>query len=232
MANKNGNGEGSIYEHKRNGKRVGYRGAYTVYTAEGPKRRYVSGKDREQVRRKLTEAMANRDKGFIYDDDNLTVKEYLDRWLADSVRGTVRESTYSRDKYLVTNHIKPALGRLKLTNLNALHLQGFYRDRLNSVLSGSTVQKMHHVLHKALAQAVKWHLIPRSPADPVKAPTPTPKEMHPLSAAEARKLLATARGDGLEALYELAIQTGMRQGELLALKWEDVDLDGQTVRIR
>ena len=139
MAKKNGNGEGSIYEHKRNGKRVGYRGAYTVYTAEGPKRRYVSGKDREQVRRKLTEAMANRDKGFIYDDDNLTVKEYLDRWLSDSVRGTVRESTYSRDKYLVTNHIKPALGRLKLKNLNAPYLQGLYRDRLDSGLSSSTV---------------------------------------------------------------------------------------------
>jgi integrase len=89
MAKKNGNGEGSIYPHKKNGKKVGYRGACWVHTAEGPKRRYISGKDRDQVRRKLTEAMANRDKGFIYDHDNLTVKEYLDRWLSDSVRGTV-----------------------------------------------------------------------------------------------------------------------------------------------
>jgi integrase len=173
-----------------------------------------------------------RDCGIVFDSRGTTVGDYLDRWLSDSVRGTVRESTYSRDKYLVSNHIKPALGRPKLTNLNALHLQGFYRDRLDSGLSGSTVQKMHHVLHKALAQAVKWHLIPRSPADSVKAPTPVPKEMHPLSAAEARKLLATARGDRLEALYKVAIQTGMRQGELLALKWVDVDLDGQTLRIR
>jgi integrase len=94
---KNGNGEGSIYEHKRNGKKVGYRGAYTVHTAKGPKRRYVSGKTRDEVRHKLTEAMAKRDKGVVYDDENLTVGEYLDRWLSDSVRGTVRESTYSRD---------------------------------------------------------------------------------------------------------------------------------------
>jgi integrase len=231
MAKKNGNGEGSIYPHKKNGKKVGYRGAYWVQTAEGPKRRYVSGKDRDQVRRKLTEAMANRDKGFIYDDDNLTVKEYLDRWLSDSVRGTVRESTYSRDKYLVTNHIKPALGRLKLTNLNALHPQGFYRDRLDSGLSGSTVQKMHHVLHKALAQAVEWNLIPRNPADSVKAPTPTPREQYPLSASEARKLLETAQGDRLETLYVLAVYTGMRRGELLSLKWADVDLENATVRV-
>jgi integrase len=229
---KNGNGEGSIYPHRKNGKKVGYRGAYVVHTTEGPKRRYVSGKDRDEVRRKLTEAMANRDKGIIYDDKNLTVGEYLDRWLSDSVRGTVRESTYSRDKYLVTNHIKPAIGRLKLKNVNALHLQGLYRERLDTGLSGSTVQKIHHVLHKALAQAVRWSLIPRNPADDVKAPTPTSKEMHPLSAPEARKLLTTARGDRLEALYVLAIHTGMRRGELLGLKWGDIELNSSTVRIR
>jgi integrase len=232
VARKNGNGEGSIYPHKKQGKKVGYRGAYTVHTAKGPMRRYVSGKTREQVRHKLTEAMANRDRGIIYDDENLTVEEYLDCWFSDSVRGTVRESTYSRDRYLATNHVKPALGRLKLKNLNALHLQGLYRERLDSGLSGSTVQKMHHVLHKALAQAVRWTLIPRNPADDVKAPTPTPKEMHPLSAEEARRLLDTARGDRLEALYVLAIHTGMRRGELLGLKWDDIDLENATVRVR
>jgi integrase len=229
---KKGNGEGSIYPHKKNGKKVGYRGAYVVHTAEGPKRRYVSGKDRDEVRRKLTEAMANRDKGLIYHDENLTVAEYLDRWLADSVYGSVRASTFSRDKYLVANHIKPTLGRLKLKNLNALQVQSLYRERLVSGLSGSTVQKIHHVLHKALAQAVRWNLIPRNPADNAKAPTPTPKEMRPLSASEARKLLEAADGNRLEALYVLAIHTGMRRGELLGLKWADVDLENTTIRVR
>src|SRR5215210_1580991 len=114
---KNGNGEGSIYEYKRNGKRVGYRGAYTVYTAEGPKRRYVSGKTREEVRQKLTKAMVNRDGGLVFDAGNLTVGEYMDRWLKDCVKGTVRESTYERYEYAVTPHIKPALGRVKLRSL-------------------------------------------------------------------------------------------------------------------
>ena len=122
MARKNGNGEGSIYPHKKNSRKVGYRGAYVVHTAEGLKRRYVSGKDRDEVRRKLTEAMANRDKGIVYDDENITLGDYLDRWLADSVNGTARGSTFSRDKYLVTNHTKPALVRLKLKNLNALQV--------------------------------------------------------------------------------------------------------------
>src|SRR5215203_4164985 len=91
---KRGNGEGSIYEHKRDGKKVGYRGAYTVYTAAGPKRRYVSGKTREEVRHKLTKAMADRDGGLIYEAGALTVGEYLERWLKDSVKGTVCQSTY------------------------------------------------------------------------------------------------------------------------------------------
>src|SRR5215218_10302406 len=90
---------------------------------------------------------------------------------------------------------------------------------------------MHHVAHKALDQAVKWNLIPRNPADAVKAPTPTPKEMHPLSAPEARRLLDAASGDRLEAFYVLAVHTGMRRGELLGLKWDDVDLGNSTVRV-
>jgi integrase len=228
MAKKRGNNEGSI-SRRKDGR---WEARYTIHTVEGPKRKVLYGKTRAEVSAKLTKAMADRDDGLVFDAGGSTVGDYLDRWLSDSVRGTVRESTYSRDKYLVTNHIKPALGRLKLTNLNALHLQGLYRDRLDSGLSGSTVQKMHHVLHKALAQAVRWNLIPRNPAASVKAPTPTPKEMHPLSASEARRLLEVAQGDRLEALYVLAVHTGMRRGELLGLKWPDVDWVNATVRVR
>src|SRR5215204_373350 len=228
MAKKRGNNGGSI-SRRRDGR---WEARYTIHTVEGPKRKVLYGKTRAEVSAKLTKAMADRDDGLVFDAGGATVGDYLDRWLSDSVRGTVRESTYSRDKYLITNHIKPALGRLKLTNLNALHLQGLYRDRLDPGLSGSTVQKIHHVLHKALAQAVKWNLIPRNPADSVKAPTPTPKEMHPLSASEARKLLEVAQGDRLEALYVLAVHTGMRRGELLGLKWPDVDWVNATVRVR
>jgi len=209
-----------------------YVGRYTAHTADGPKRKVIYGRKYKEVERKLAEARGDAARGTVTDDKNLSVGEYLDSWMNDAVRGTVRESTYTRDKYLLTNHIKPSIGRIKLKNLNALHLQSLYRERLDSGLSGSTVQKMHHVAHKALDQAVKWELIPRNPANAVKAPTPTQKEKRPLSAPEACKLLDAARGDRLEALYELAIQTGMRQGELLGLRWEDVDLDGQSLRIR
>jgi integrase len=167
MAKKRGNNEGSI-SCRKDGR---WEARYTVHT-EGPKRKVLYGKTRADVSAKLTKAMADRDGGLVFDAGGTTVGDYLDRWLSDAVKGTVRESTYSRGKYLVTNHIKPALGRLKLKNLNALHLQGLYRDRLDSGLSGSTVQKVHHVLHKALAQAVRWSLIPRNPGDSVQPPRP------------------------------------------------------------
>src|SRR5215207_4827740 len=176
-----------------------YVGRYTVHTADGPKRKVIYGRKYKEVEKKLAEARGDAARGIVTDDQNLSVGEYLDRWMNDAVRGTVRESTYTRDKYLLTNHIKPSIGRIKLKNLNALHLQGLYRGRLDSGLSGSTVQKMHHIAHKALDQAVKWNLIPRNPADAVKAPTPAPKEMHPLAVEQARAMLEAARGDRLEA---------------------------------
>jgi len=230
---KNGNGEGSIYKYKnKKGEVIGYRGAYTVHTAEGPKRRYVSGKTRDDVRVKLTKAMADRDDGLFSDDENITIGEYLDRWLSDCVRGSVRESTFDRDSYLVRVHIKPALGRIKLSKLSPVQVQGFYRDRLDAGLSTSTVNKVHTVLHKALSQAELWCLIPHNPTEAVKAPSPASQEMRPLSPEEAGRLLKAACSDRFEALYVLAVTTGMRRGELLGLKWSDVDLKGGAVSIR
>ncbi len=209
-----------------------FQGMYTAQTPDGPKRKYVYGRKYGEVQIKLAEAMGDVARGIVFDDKNLTVGEYLDRFLEDVQRGSVRESTYSRHKYLHANHVKPALGRVKLRNLSAMHLQRLYRDRLDAGLSPATVQKMHHVVHKALSQAVRWDLIARNPADAVKAPSPATEEMRPLSADEVRRLLDTAKGDRLEALYVLAIHPGMRRGELLGLKWSDVDLEGGTVSVR
>jgi integrase len=209
-----------------------FQGMYTAQTPDGPKRKYVYGRKYGEVQKRLAEAMGDVARGILFDDKNLTVGEYLDRFLEDVQRGSVRESTYSRDKYLLANHVKPALGRMKLRNLSAMHLQRLYRDKLDAGLSPATVQKMHHVIHKALSQAVRWDLIGRNPADAVKAPTPSTEEMRPLSADEARRLLDAAKGDRLEALYVLAVHTGMRRGELLGLKWSDVDLEGSAVSVR
>src|SRR5215204_2929639 len=223
-----GNGEGTITRRK-DGR---WEAKYTVYTAEGPKRRALYGKTRKVAADKLARALADRTSGHTFDTENMTVGEYLDRWLNDSDKGSVRTSTYERHEQIVRLHLKPTLGCVKLSKLTPAHVQGLYRDKLDSGLSPATVQKIHTVLHKALAQALKWNMILRNASDAVKAPRPAPEEMHPLSPDQARKLMEAAHGDKLEALYILAVHTGMRQGELLALKWEDVELNEGIIRIR
>jgi integrase len=228
VSKKRGNGEGSIT--KRDDGR--WMARFTVRTIKGPKRRTVYGRTRAEASAKLAKAMADRDGGLIFDAGSLTVGDYLDRWLSNSVKDTVRERTYERYEEILRLHVKPGLGRLKLKALTPAHVQDFYRDRLDSGFSPATVQKIHVILHKALSQAVSWSLVPRNAGKAVRAPRPTPKEMRPLSPDEARRLLETAGGDRLEALYVLAIHTGMRQGELLGLKWENVDLAANAIRVR
>lgn len=199
---KRGNGEGSIYRRK-NGT---WAAQYTVWTSEGRKRRSVSGRTRAEV---------------------FTVGEYLDRWLEDSVKGTVKETTYANYSYITRVHISPALGRVRLGSFTPAHVRGFYGEKSRSGLSAATVRKMHVVLRKALSQAVTDGLIPRNVADGVK-PTRVGapgEEIKPLTPKECSAFLDAARGERLEALYVLAIHCGLREGELLALRWEDVDLE-------
>jgi integrase len=228
MAKKRGNGEGSIYQRK-DGRWVGQ---YTVHTAKGSKYCYIYGKTRKGVAEKLAKAMADRDGGLIFDAGKITVAEYLDRWLADSVRGTVRVSTYERHEGIIRVHIKPSLGRVELKKLTPAHVRSLYSEKLDAGLAPATVRKIHSTLHKALSQAISDGIVPRNAAD-VKAPRPTPEEMHPLSEDEARAFLETAReaGDRFEALYVLAISTGLRRGELLGLRWDDVDLERRMLRV-
>jgi integrase len=228
VSKKRGNGEGSITKRK-DGR---WMALYTVHTSEGPKRKHIYGKTRKEVADKLAKMLSDRVEGIVYDDENMTVGEYFDVWLKGSVRGSVRQSTYDRDASLVNNHLRPALGGIRLKKLSAANVQGFYRDRLDHGLSPSTVHKMHAILHKALSQALKWHMVPRNVTEAVRPPRPAHKEMRPLTSEEARRLLQAARGNGLEALYVLAVTTGMRQGELLALKWQDVDLGNATLSVR
>ncbi len=220
---KRGNNEGSIYRRK-NGT---WAAQYTVWTVEGRKRRSVSGKTRAEVSRKLTEAMANRDGGLVYDAGKLTLGEYLDRWLAGSVKGTVKETTYANYAYITRKHVSPALGRVKLKSLTPAHVRGFYGEKARTDLSAATVKKMHVVLSKALSQAVSDGLIPRNAADGVKPPRVSApgEEIKPLDSEECAAFLEAARGESLEALYVLAVHCGLREGELLALRWEDADLE-------
>lgn len=116
--------------------------------------------------------------------------------------------------------------------LTPVHVRGLYRERLDAGLSPRTVRYIHTTLHKALEAAVMDGLIPRNVASTVKAPCPRGPEIRPLSQEQARKFLEVAREDRFYALYVLALHCGLREGELLGLKWEDVDLEGGTLQVR
>lgn len=221
------NGDGDVFPRKnKEGKITSYRGAYA-----GPdgKRRYVSGRTKEEARKALREARANANAGLVFDAGKLALSEYLDRWLTDSVRDTVRQRTYERYESLVRVHIKPTIGRVQLKALTPAHVRALYREKLDSGLSPRTVNYIHVTLHKALSQAVGDGLVQRNAAQ-VKAPRPEKPEIKPLSPEQARKLIAAAyeAEDRYAALYVLALHTGLRKGELLGLRWEDLDLEATT----
>jgi hypothetical protein len=120
-----------------------------------------------EVSEKLTRATADRDGGLVFDADNLKVGEYLDRWLTDSVRDTVRATTYERYEQMVRTHLRPILGTVKLKSVTPAHVRGLYREKLGSGLSPRTVQYIHVTLHRALKQAVQDGLIPRNATEAV-----------------------------------------------------------------
>jgi len=228
VVKRRGNGEGSIYR-RNDGRWVGQ---YLVHTAKGPKYRYLYGKTRREVDEKLTKAKAERNGGLVFDAGALTLAGYMDKWLNESARNRLRPKTYKDYAGLTRVHIVPALGHIKLKKLTPLHVQQFYGAKLESGLSNRTVEYIHTVLHAALKQAVRWELVPRNVTEAVDPPRPEKKERPTFTLEQARLFLEAARGDRFEALYVLVIQTGMRRGELLGLRWNDVDLEKALLHVR
>lgn len=216
-------GTGSVYQRK-DGR---WMGEYT--DAEG-KRRYVSGKTKPEVKAKLKEALKNVDEGIT--PQNILLGDYLDQWL-DSTKDTVGLRTYQRAEIAVRVHIKPNVGRVKLDKLTALQLDTLYRDKLKSGLSARSVQIIHATIHKALKQAYRWKMVRENVAQHATPPRGSSKEMQPLTKDQVRILLRTAQRTQpkLYALYVLAVTTGGRLGELLALQPNSINLDDGTMRI-
>ena len=205
---------------------------YTVHTPDGPKRKTIYGRKYKEVEKLLAEARGDAARGLVFDAENLKLGEYLARWLADSVADTVRPTTFERYEQIVRVHIRPALGNLKLKSVTPAHVRSLYREKLEAGLSPRTVQYIHVTLHKALKQAVADGLIPRNTTEAVRPPQVRKEEIRPLTAEQVKALFEAVRGDRLEALYILAVHTGLRQGELLGLKWGDVDLEAGTLQVR
>jgi integrase len=229
MAKRRGNGEGSITYRKKERR---YMGRYTVHTTDGPKQKAVYGKTRAEAWEKLVKAMAEQDNGLVFDAGKLTTGLYLTSWLNDSVKDSVKPVTFDSYERLVRVHLIPALGRVRLKALTPPHIRRLYREKLDSGLSPRTVQYMHAILQRALKAAVNDGLIPRNPCAAVDPPQVRRKEIRPLDRDQVRTLFEATACDRLEALYIVAVHCGLRQGELLGLKWEDIDLEAGTLSVR
>jgi integrase len=217
-----GNREGSV--RQRPGGRWEARYSYVDQGGQ-LHRRSLYGTTEPEARRKLRAALRAIDDGTLATaKPSDTVGAYLAEWHA-SIRGTVRPSTWQRYGDHVRLHLTPTLGRVKLTALTPSQCQRAYAALLDRGLAPGTVKRAHATLRRALNQAVRWRVLAVNPAAMAEPPRLVRRDMTTLDAAQARALLDAASDDRLEALWVLALTTGMRRGELLALRWRDVDLD-------
>lgn len=227
MPKKRGHGEGSIYRRKDG---LWVAELYLGRDASGKKqvwKRY--GKTRKEVAEALTKALKERQDGLLAEPSKQTLGQFLDAWMKDVVQGSVRPSTYQNYVY-VLRHAEP-LKNIPLTKLNPQAIQRLYREMQEKGL-GRSIKVLHAVLHRAMDQAVKWGLVSRNVLDAVETPKVETKEFRPLTLEETQKFLDAAREDRLYALYVLAVTCGLRFGELLGLKWEDVDLEGRRLTVK
>lgn len=224
-----GNAEGSITLYKgKDGKPDRWVARLTL--PDG-RRKALYAKTRQEAARKLTAALRARDTGLTASgDERQTFGRFLAAWL-ETIRPAVKPKTFTRYELAVRIHITPALGTVKLAKLSAHQLQTLYGAKLSAGLAAGTVAHLHAVIHRALDHAERLDLVPRNVADRVTAPRPAHHEMRIFSQEQAQTLLRGVEGDALEAAYVLALTIGLRQGELLALRWRDVNFDTATLRI-
>src|SRR6266581_8761767 len=220
-----GHGEGSIY------RRNDGRWAASI-TLETGKRKTFYGKTRREVQEQLKPAVHQQQEGTLITAPQQTLKQYLEYWLEEVHRQSIRDRTYERYEQIVRLHLVPVLGHHPLQKLMPQHLQSFYNKKLKEGLSTTTVISFHNVLHKALKHAVRWNLVSRNVCDMVSPPRRKHFEIQPLNLEQVQQFLAAVRGHPQEALFILALATGMRRGELLGLKWQDIDFEQGVLQIR
>jgi integrase len=253
MATKRGRNEGSIFQ------RTDRRWCAVVdlgWDDGKRKRKYLYADTRAEVAEALNKALRDKAQGLPIAPERLTVAQFLNHWLDDSVKPTVRPLTYrSYDQiaclvapelralrprqlgrngkpFATTRAVTEGIGGLRLHKLTPQHVQSLLNRRLDEGLSARTVQYMLVVLRRGFSQAVKWGLASRNVAEMVDGPRVQRPERQPLAPAEARKLLDAIRGDRLEALYSVALALGLREGEALGLCWSDIDLETRIVQVR
>jgi integrase len=225
MGKHRGKGEGSIY------KRSDGRWAADI-TIEGRRRKALYGRTREEVHEKLLAAQHEKRQGLLRTGPKQTVKDYLNFWLEVMHRPKIKVSTYALYRQNLDNHLIPALGHIQLHRLTTDQVQSLCADKLRNGFRSGTVRLMYRILHVALKDAVRKKRLALNVCDAVDLPRLMQHEIQPLTMEQAQKLLYAARQSRLECLLTVAIVTGMRLGELLALRWSEFDLTRGMLQVR
>ncbi|MGC5032234.1 tyrosine-type recombinase/integrase [Micromonospora sp. DT229] len=254
-ARRNPNGEGSIYQRSSDGRWVGQ--AYVLTTDGTRKRKFVYGATWEEAHAKLVELKSRSQRGIPVPDRAWKVADYLPYWLAAYVTD-LKPTTARGYESAVRLHLIPALGTKRLDALQVKHVKTFMDEFRRKCLcctagldatrqpdrrccsvgkccqhypSARQIQYVHAVLRNALQHAMREELVSRNVAKLVRVPSPRYKVGKGLSVEQVRKLIAAAEGHRLQALYVVAATLGLRRGELLGLRWSDLDLDNGTAAI-
>ncbi len=224
-----GRGEGSVFQRKDG------RWVVQVELGDGKRKMYYVKTEREGIK-KLREAQNELEKGTLATGPQRKLKDYLEDWLENVHKDKLRISTYVKYKKLV-RYATEEIGDIWLQKLLPEDVRRFYtkmgkaKEQGGRGLSSKTIHEIHGVLHLALNNAVLWNYVPKNVCDLVKPPRVVSREATPLSLEQAQKLLSSVREHRLEVLLTMAVVTGMRRGELLALRWSNIDFELQTLLV-
>jgi integrase len=229
MGKRRGHGEGAIYQRESDGK---WCASVDLGLVGGKrKRKVVYGETRKEVAEKIKALLRDQQQGVNIAPEVLTVEQFLKRWLDEAVKPKNKSSTLDSYTRIVNLYLVPHIGSLRLEKLTAVHVQTMQNTLLSEGLSTRTVQYARAVLRRALGQAVKWDLVNRNVVPLVDAPRVEKHRITPLDETQARRLLAAATGHRLEAMYRVALSLGLRKGEVLGLRWSNIDWRGRKLSI-
>jgi integrase len=223
-------GEGTISGPRKDGRYVG--AFYALTTTGARKRVYVYGRTREEAHERLVEEQSKAARGIPVPERSWKLGPYLDYWLEHVIKPTRRPATYALYEMIVRIHLAPALGKYHLKRLSVPIVQAFLNGKLRAGLSVRNVHIMRQVLSAALSRAVREELITRNVARLVELPAWQPSVVVPWSPSEALAFLQAAIEDPLYPAFVLLLLYGLRRGEVLGLRWQDIDIEVQVIHVR
>lgn len=228
--NRREQGSGSIYKRKSDGRWVS---VVDLGWIDGKRTRksYVSRTEQEATA-KLNKALGEHGRGLLMPANTATVEQFLTSWLETNARHNIRQRTY--DSYLETinKYIVPAIGRHRLDKLKPQHVQVMINDMIAKKFSARSIHRHRAVLRSALNDARMWGMVQTNVATMVRLPSVRQFSGNVLSPEEAKQLINGLEGDPLEAMIMLTLSLGLRQGEVLGLRWKDVSLENRELFIR